>query len=103
MVKLIFMDANGSPLARVFLKQSLITYVAIGSLIWIVDMNMCEQLTPLYRMLGGATFHNVWHIAAGLGAHLLTQSQVAQRCHNLGTRARMSKTLFGLVSVVETF
>lgn len=93
--KMFFFDKGASPIAAKYLARFFFVYVVVGSGIWVVDMHMCEQLAPLYRALKGATFHNVWHVAAGLGSHLATQAIVAQRAQNLGIQVEEKWHLWG--------
>lgn len=80
--------------------RSFFTYVIVGSLIWILDMNACDFFLPYYRQVGGATLHIVWHIAAGLATYLLTQSLSAMRAKSLKIKIELDY-IYGIVPVVR--
>ena len=49
---------------------SIFFYVCIAAVIWVIDMRMCDALLPYYLKANGLTFHVIWHVTAGLGAHI---------------------------------
>jgi dihydroceramidase len=49
---------------------SIFMYLCVAAIIWVIDMKMCDMLLPYYLQANGLTFHVVWHVAAGLGAHV---------------------------------
>lgn len=58
------------PLIMKVWAASLFIYVFVAAVIWVIDMHMCEFLLPFYRKAYGMTFHVIWHVTAGLGAHV---------------------------------
>ena len=72
------------------LRQILYTYsilsFAIGSILWIIDMNFCDILLGYYNyypQLGGITLHVLWHIGAGLGVYVVITYLVLIRMQKL--------------------
>jgi dihydroceramidase len=65
-----------------FWSSSFICFVLIGFVLWIIDMNYCKKLLPIYRMFGGATLHVFWHVFAGLGTYLLINFFVLIRIYD---------------------
>ena len=82
-------------------SRALFSYVAVGSVVWILDMNFCELLLPFYNQLGGLTLHILWHLAAGYGTYLTITLLVAIRCQNLGIDFELSWILGILPACVE--
>ena len=66
----------------------LVAYLVIASSVWVVDQFACDYLLPYYNKMPfpfrGCTLHVVWHITAGIGAHLFVQFLVASRLIALG-------------------
>jgi dihydroceramidase len=59
--------------------SALISYVLIGSPLWIVEMNYCDHFLPWFRAAAGVTFHILWHIGAGVGTYLTILFLIALR------------------------
>lgn len=78
---------------RIIWFSSLICFVAIGFMLWILDMNLCESLLPVYQVFGGATLHILWHIFAGLGTYLLISFFIVYRLKHLGYTVKGSWAL----------
>lgn len=62
---------------------ALFTYVGVGSSVWIIDMNFCDELSVIYKYLGGMTFHVLWHLAAGYGTYVTAVLLTLIRCEYL--------------------
>ena len=79
---------NGHSIALWFWKWHVICYLVIASSVWVVDQFVCVYLLPYYNKIPfpfrGCTLHVVWHITAGIGAHLFVQFLVASRLTALG-------------------
>jgi dihydroceramidase len=58
---------------------AIFVYLCVASVIWVIDMHLCDVLLPYYMLAHGMTFHIIWHITAGLGAHLLILNFVLLR------------------------
>ena len=80
--------------------QSFFTYIVVGSLIWLLDMNACDFFLPYYRQMGGATLHIIWHIAAGLATYLLAQSLSAMRAKSIKMKTEL-EYVYGIIPVVR--
>lgn len=50
---------------------SFIFFVLCGFVVWLIDMNLCDYLMPVYLTMTGFTLHVFWHFFAGLGAYYL--------------------------------
>jgi dihydroceramidase len=59
-------------------------YVVFGTGLWIIDMNLCPQLLPIYHMTTGFTLHVFWHIFAGLGTYLTAVNLTVMRLQDRG-------------------
>jgi dihydroceramidase len=70
-------------------KWAFICYVVLGFGLWVLDMALCAQLLPLYRLAGGATLHIFWHIFASLGSYLIATFLVVVRLQRSGKLAAL--------------
>ena len=79
---------NNNAIALQFYKWHYIVYVAVAVPIWVLDQLGCVHLLPTYNNLPfpftGMTFHVVWHVCAGLGAHAIAQFSSVRRASSLG-------------------
>lgn len=57
----------------------IVSFFVVGLVSWLVDMNRCEQLLPLYRCANGITLHVLWHMGAGYGGYVMTLILVISR------------------------
>lgn len=80
-----------------------ISYSFIAFPIWVLDQFHCEYLIPIYNNLPfplrGMTFHVVWHICAGMGAHFFIQFLCACRADALGMVCD-TRFVLGVIPVV---
>lgn len=63
--------------------SALTCYVLIGSTVWVVDFFLCEILQSWHALMGGMTFHILWHLAAGLATHCMILFLIVLRLENL--------------------
>jgi len=63
--------------------RALVLYIMIASVIWVIDNKFCSELLPYYTPLGGATFHILWHFAAGYACFHTITLLIACRLHYL--------------------
>lgn len=63
---------------------SFVCFVLIGFVLWVIDMNLCNSLLPIYHQLYGLTLHILWHLFAGLGTYFLINFFVGFRLKCLG-------------------
>jgi hypothetical protein len=68
---------------KVCWHYGVVMYILIAGPLWLLDMNLCHHLLPLYDLTGGMTLHIIWHMGAGFGTYMLILSLEAlrvQRC-----------------------
>lgn len=58
-------------------------FVLLGFVLWIIDMNLCNTLLPVYFSLSGFTLHVFWHLFAGLGTYYLASFFTLLRLQHL--------------------
>lgn len=89
---------------RIFLWQwSIILFDLVGAVVWIIDMNFCEYLRPVYHALplSGSTLHVLWHFTSSSAAYLMILFIQVIRLEALGeARPRIEWKLFGLVPII---
>jgi hypothetical protein len=51
-----------APVVAWCFKRALASYVGVGAVLWAVEMSDCHTLLPYYRLVGGLTFHVLWHV-----------------------------------------
>lgn len=78
---------------------ALVSYVLIGSMLWIVEMRNCEALLPYFNTFSGFTFHNLWHLGAAYGTYLTIQFLIALRILHLG-KTPLVKFVFCCVPIL---
>lgn len=71
-------------------SAAVFVYFGVASMVWLVDMQLCDWLLPIYQQGYGFTIHVLWHLLAGLGAHLLLMTMVIIRSRTLKLPIRMS-------------
>ena len=64
-------------------KLVFVSFFVIGFVCWMVDMNLCSHLLPLYSQVSGMTLHVIWHLGAGYGGYLATLILVICRANAL--------------------
>lgn len=70
LMKLVWKDYKENYTAKCLFMSAFFSYVVIGSLLWIFEMNNCDDLLPYYRNAFHLSFHILWHFGAGLGTYL---------------------------------
>ena len=65
-------------------SRAMCSYVFIAAILWIYEMNHCDILLPYYHQYYGLSFHNLWHIGAGLGTYLECLLLSTCRAQSLG-------------------
>ena len=60
------------------------SYLIFGVALWVIDMNLCSYLTPLYVRVSGFTLHVFWHIFAGIGSYLTATNLTIMRLQEMG-------------------
>jgi Ceramidase len=86
--------------ARNLWKTALLSYVLIGSPLWIFEMMQCENLLPYYRLMGGTTFHILWHLGAGIGSYLTILFLSALRISSRGGEPALKWVCLGLCPII---
>mmetsp|Transcript_16815 Transcript_16815/g.25276 ORF Transcript_16815/g.25276 Transcript_16815/m.25276 type:complete len:279 (+) Transcript_16815:122-958(+) len=76
------------------------SFILIGASCWVIDMNMCDHLLPLYHAANGFTLHVIWHIAAGYGGYLHVQTLILARMRVLNKKVNLHWVL-GCVPVIR--
>lgn len=74
-------------------RWAFISYVLLGAGLWVVDMNLCSFLLPLYISTTGFTLHVFWHLFAGMGTYLIATFLVAVRLQRAGKHAELKWVL----------
>jgi len=84
---------KGDPLMRKLYFAGITSFVLVGTLPWIIDMNLCSMLMPYYMYLlkpfQGLTLHVIWHVAAGYGGHYLILVLVYARARSVKKKVRL--------------
>jgi len=70
LMRLVWKDYKENYTAKQLFIASIFSYVVIGSLLWIYEMNNCDYLLPFYINSFHLSFHVLWHFGAGLGTYL---------------------------------
>jgi hypothetical protein len=96
---LVFAKPRDDLIVKCFLT-GIFLYACVAVVIWIIDMNMCDQLLPYYTQFYGCTAHVIWHVTAGLGAHLGVLNFVLLRSRALKIPVKMAWA-YGIPIVVE--
>lgn len=89
--KICWMDDQGAAqsLLRGLWLFSVLNYVIIGSAVWMLDMYACEQWRQYYDLLGGMTWHVIWHMGAACATYCTIQQLIVQRLVTLGLQAKL--------------
>lgn len=87
------------PLRIKLWSLSMMWFILIGGVVWIIDMNLCDWLIPFYNKIGGLTLHVIWHIAAGLGCYLMIIFMVVSRLSYLHLIPKLH-WYFGVLPIV---
>jgi dihydroceramidase len=88
-----------SPEAHFFFRTGLVSYVLVGTPVWILDMLLCEQVvlpaaaaaaesSLLPGPCNGMTPHVLWHFAAGYGGYACALFLLCCRLDALGVSYR---------------
>jgi hypothetical protein len=75
-------DHDNSQPQRLFI-MGFGSFVVIGFSCWVVDMQGCEILMPVYRLTRGLTLHIIWHLFAGYGGYMHAQTILLARLREL--------------------
>jgi dihydroceramidase len=86
-------------LAKEIFIAACVSYFLVGGVCWIVDMNLCTHLLPLYTSCYGATLHIIWHVTAGYGGYLQTLLLVVARAGELGIAVER-RWAWGVVPII---
>ena len=78
---------------------SVTQYIAVGSSVWILDMYYCEHYQVYYDMIGGVTWHILWHFAAGIATFTTIQQLIFLRLVELGHKP-VVELKFGCLPIV---
>jgi dihydroceramidase len=70
-------------LAKSVFLTACVAFFLIGGVCWLIDMNLCGHLLPVYHAFHGATLHIIWHITAGYGGYLQALTLVVARAGEL--------------------
>lgn len=70
-------------------RWAVFLWVGCAFSLWLVDMNFCDQLMPIYLHTTGFTLHVLWHLLAGFGTFLTATSLVVLRLHDCGHEAEL--------------
>lgn len=76
-----------------------LSYVVFGTSLWVIDMNLCDYLLPIYYRIGGFTLHVFWHIFAGLGTYLTAMNLTVMRLQDRGDDVELKFVCGGLLPV----
>lgn len=90
--KICWLDDKGEAqgLLRNLWLFSVLNYVVIGSTVWMLDMYACEPWREYYDVLGGMTWHIIWHFGAGLATYCTIQQLIVQRLATLGLQPKLA-------------
>jgi dihydroceramidase len=80
---LLLLDKREGKMIRHLFITGFGSFVIIGFTCWIIDMQLCSQLLPIYKQTSGLTLHVLWHIFAGYGGYMHTQTIIAGRAREL--------------------
>jgi dihydroceramidase len=97
---LYFKEFRDQPYCGSLWKTSVICFVFIGFILWIIDMNLCDQLHSIYKPLSGFTLHVFWHIFAGYGTYLIATYLIVVRALRLGQKVER-KWILGVFPIFE--
>lgn len=76
------------------------SFVIIGFTCWIIDMQLCSALLPYYNQFYGVTLHIFWHLFAGYGGYMHTQTMIAGRARELNVPLKYY-WLFGVFPLIS--
>lgn len=65
-------------------NRGMANYFALGSTVWIMDMQLCGYFRPYQDKFGGISFHVLWHFGAAYGTYYVLLLLQAIRMQNLG-------------------
>ena len=101
--KICWLDDKGGEqgLLRGLWLFSVLNYVVIGSGVWMLDMYACEQWRQYYDMLGGMTWHIIWHVGAASATYCTIQQLIVQRLSTLGLQAKLAWKFHFLPIIVK--
>jgi len=95
------------PLLKSLFSRSMFSYLVVGVVWWLVDMNFCVFLSNnIYKWTGGATFHVLWHFGAAYGTYLEILLLVSLRILTVGQgrgqkrRPKINYILAGTIPVI---
>ena len=75
------------------------SFVVIGFSCWIIDMQGCDILMPLYHLTHGFTLHVFWHLFAGYGGYMHAQTILLARLRELNIDGEI-RWLLGVIPVI---
>jgi dihydroceramidase len=84
------------------LTRGFMSYVLIGGVLWVYEMNACDQLEPHFLAWGGMSFHILWHFGAAYGSYLIILLVETCRAQALGMVVELDRLLPGLPIVRKT-
>lgn len=93
-------NSEHAKLAKLVFLSAFVLFFLIGGVCWLVDMNLCSHLLPMYGSAHGATLHIVWHITAGYGGYLQSLTLVVARAGELGVPVQLAWA-WGVVPIIE--
>ncbi len=76
--------------------RAILSYVLIGAVLWIYEMNNCDVLLPYFISFYGMSFHILWHIGAAYGTYLQILLCIVCRAQALGH----SVQLYWLLNII---
>ena len=68
--------------------------------LWLIDMNLCEYLMPVYLRIGGFTLHVFWHMFSCLGTYIAYLHLISVRLQFLKLEPQI-KFVFGFFPVIK--
>jgi hypothetical protein len=88
---------NVFPIRYSLFRNGLISF-ALGFVLWLLDMHLCDQLLPIYLRFptGGMTLHILWHLLAGYSTFSTCTLLTAMRLQYLGHEIKLRWMLFCL-------
>jgi dihydroceramidase len=97
---LLLLDKREGRMLRLLFFTGFGSFVVIGFTCWIIDMQLCSQLLPIYHQTYGLTLHVLWHIFAGYGGYMHTQTIIAGRARELNISLKYY-WLFGFLPLLS--
>lgn len=91
-------DAQHSRIRQILFYLAAIVFSA-GFGLWLIDMNLCDYLMPVYLRIGGFTLHVFWHIFSCLGTYIAYMHLISVRLQFLELEPQI-KFAFGFFPVI---